>query len=241
MARLFRPDQLLSRFGYCPRREAPAWLQAGRVTIDGVPLVSSDQRIDAAAVRVDGKPVEFPAGLLVAFHKPAGCVCSHDPAEGPLIYDLLPASWMRRRPVPVTVGRLDKDTSGLILISDDGEFVHRWTSPRHDVVKTYEVTVDRDLPDNLAAIFESGTLLLRGESRPCRPAELEATGPRTARLHLREGKYHQVRRMFASQGCTVITLHRIRVGSVELGDLAPGEWREERGFSIRPANPADTG
>jgi 16S rRNA pseudouridine516 synthase len=94
-------------------------------------------------------------------------------------------------------------------------------------VKTYEVTVDREFPENLAAVFASGTLRLHGESKPCRPAELEITGPRTARLHLREGKYHQVRRMFASQGCTVVTLHRTRVGNVELGELAPGEWRVE--------------
>lgn len=223
---MLRSDQLLSRFGYCSRREAQGWVKAGRLTLpDATVIARPEQRIDPATVLVDGRPVEFPGGLLVAFHKPVGCVCSHNPAEGPLIYDLLPASWMRRQPAPVTVGRLDKETSGLILITDDGALVHRWTSPKHEVVKTYEVVVDRDLPDNLAVAFASGTLQLHGEPRPCLPAQLEVTGPRSARLHLLEGKYHQVRRMFASQGCAVTALHRTRVGSVELDGLAPGEWR----------------
>ena len=221
-----RLDQLLSRFGYCSRREAQAWAKAGRVTLDGVAMTKPEQRLDPAAVLVDGKPLEFPSGLLVAFHKPAGCTCSHNPAEGPLIYELLPPAWMRRQPAPVTVGRLDKETSGLILLTDDGDLVHRLTSPKHEVIKTYEVTVDRDLPDGLAPVFAAGTLLLRGESKPCLPAELEITGPRTARLSIREGKFHQVRRMFASQGCTVTGLHRTRIGAMELGSLAPNAWRE---------------
>ncbi len=216
---------MLSRFGYCSRREAQAWIRDGFVTQDGVALTRADQRADPAAVLVRGKPIEFPEGLVVAFHKPLGVICSHNPAEGSLIYDLLPPSWMRRQPPPATAGRLDKETSGLILISDDGALIHRWTSPRHETLKTYEVTVDRDLPAGLAQVFASGTLQLHSEPKPCLPAELEVTGPRTARLHLREGKYHQVRRMFASQGCTVTVLHRTRVGPVLLGDLPPGGWR----------------
>lgn len=225
MPALLRLDQLLSRFGFCSRRESQAWIGNGLVTLNGVPLTRPEQRVDPAAVLVKGKPVDFPRGLYVAFHKPVGCVCSHNPAEGPLIYDLLPPAWMRRQPPPVTAGRLDKETSGLILLSDDGAFIHHWTSPKHDILKTYEVTVDRDLPSCLTAIFASGTLQLRDEPKPCLPAELEITGARTARLHLREGKYHQVRRMFASQGCVVTALHRTRIGPVELGDLAPGAWR----------------
>ena len=96
------------------------------------------------------------------------------------------------------------------------------------MVKIYEVTVDRELPDVIAACFAGGALLLHGETRPCLPANLEITGPRTARLHIREGKYHQVRRMFASQGCAVTALHRTTVGAVELGTLEPGAWRALR-------------
>ncbi len=222
---MLRLDQLLSRFGYCSRREAALWLKAGRLTLEGAVLSRTDQRADPEMVRVDGAPVEFPRGLLVAFHKPVGSACSHNPGEAPLLYDLLPPRWLRRQPPPQTVGRLDRDTSGLILLTDDGALLHRLTSPRHDVVKTYEVTVDTDIPGGLAALFAAGTLTLRGEEKPCLPAELEMLTPRTARLHVREGKYHQVRRMFASQGCTVTALHRTRFGRVELGDLSAGEWR----------------
>jgi len=222
---MLRLDQLLSRYGYCSRREAAGWLKAGRVTLGGAVLTKTEQRAAPAAVLVDGAPVEFPRGLLVAFHKPAGVACSHHAAESPLIYDLLPPRWLSRQPPPQTVGRLDRDTSGLILFTDDGALLHRLTSPRHDVVKVYEVTVDADIPAGLAALFAAGTLTLSGEEKPCLPAEMEVLTPRTARLHIREGKYHQVRRMFASQGCTVTALHRTRVGSVELGDLAPGAWR----------------
>lgn len=224
-AAMLRIDQLLSRFGYCSRREALSWVRSGRVTMDGVPLQRTEQRVPASAVLVDGRPVEFPDRLLVAFHKPSGCACSHNPGEAPLIYDLLPPAWMRRQPPPVTVGRLDRETTGLILITDDGDFVHCWTSPRHEVMKTYEVTVDRDLPAGLADRFASGTLQLPGEPRPCLPAELELLSSRTARLHLREGKYHQVRRMFGVQGCQVIGLHRTRVGAITLADLPAGQWR----------------
>ena len=227
---MLRLDQLLSHFGYCSRREAGAWLKAGRVTCAGAALRQPEQRVKVEDVLVDGAPVEFPHGMLLAFHKPVGCACSHDAAEAPLIYDLLPPRWLRRQPPPQTVGRLDRETSGLILFTDNGALLHRLTSPRHEVVKTYEATLDAELPPGLAELFASGTLLLRGEDKPCLPAELEVLTPRTARLSIREGKYHQVRRMFASQGCTVTALHRTSVAGLQLGDLAAGEWRVvERG------------
>ena len=223
-----RTDQMLSRYGYCSRREAVSWVKAGRVIAGGEMVKRPEQKVRPEEVMVDGEPVPFPGGLLVAFHKPTGVTCSRDPAEGPLLYDLLPAAWMRRQPAPVSVGRLDKETSGLILITDDGALVHRWTSPRHETEKVYEVTVEADLPAGLAELFASGTLVLRGEDKPCRPAVLEVLGPRRARLRLTEGRYHQVRRMFASQGCPVSALHRTAIGSLSLDrlGLAVGEWRE---------------
>ena len=221
-----RLDTLLSQFGYCSRREAPAWTKAGRLTRSGQALLRPDQRAAPEEVLVDGSPVEFPRGLLVLFHKPLGYACSRDPAESPLIYDLLPPRWSRRLPCPFSIGRLDRDTSGLLLITDDGPLCHRLTSPRHEVEKTYEVAVAAPFPPGLAACFASGTLLLRGEAKPCLPARLEITGERSARLFLREGKYHQVRRMFASQGCPVTTLHRQAFGALTLGELPPGAWRQ---------------
>ena len=220
-----RLDQLLSRFGYCSRREASAWAQAGRVTLDGTPLPRPDQRIDPSRVLVDGQPVEFPAGLLVMLHKPVGYACSHDPAESPLIYDLLPPQWLRRNPSPISIGRLDRETSGLILITDDGALSHRLTSPKHEVEKCYGVTVASPFPGGLGELFASGSLILKGEAKPCRPARLEVTGPHTASLWIHEGKYHQVRRMFASQGCPVTALHRRAIGALSLADLPEGQWR----------------
>jgi 16S rRNA pseudouridine516 synthase len=220
-----RLDALLSRFGYCSRSEARAWLKAGRVTKAGAPLRSPSDKAAPSAVLVDGAPLEYPHGLLALLHKPAGLVCSHDSAEGPSIYDLLPARWLRRNPPVTTVGRLDKDTTGVLLITDDGALVHRWTSPRHHVPKLYEVTVSADFPPGLPELFAAGTLVLDGESEPCRPARLEVLSAREATLELIEGRYHQVKRMFASQGCLVVRLHRARFGAFTVDDLRPGEWK----------------
>ena len=176
-------------------------------------------------VTVDGEPVEHPDGILALLHKPAGYVCSHETNEGPTIYDLLPPRWLQRNPTVTTIGRLDKDATGVLLITDDGERVHRWTSPKHKVSKIYEVTVDHDLPAGIVDLFASGTLMLEGEQKACLPSKLEVLGPREARLEIVEGRYHQVKRMFASQGCTVTRLHRSEFGTFTLGALAPGEWR----------------
>ncbi|MBI5775714.1 MAG: rRNA pseudouridine synthase [Verrucomicrobia bacterium] len=220
-----RLDHLLSHYGYCSRRESRDWLRAGRVTVNGAPAKSPSDKADPLAVLVDGAPVECPRGILALLHKPAGCVCSHDSREGPSVYDLLPAQWLRRNPPVTTVGRLDKDTTGVLLITDLGALVQRWTSPKHKEPKIYEVTVDADLRPELIPLFAAGTLVLEDEDKPCLPAKLEILGPRTARLELVEGRYHQVKRMFASQGCTVTRLHRSRFGEFELGGLAPGQWR----------------
>jgi 16S rRNA pseudouridine516 synthase len=220
-----RLDQLLSRCGYCSRREARSWVRDGRVTLGGVSAESADQKVDPLAVCVDGEAIESPGGILALLHKPAGCVCSRDAGEGPTVYDLLPARWSRRNPAVTTVGRLDKDTTGALLITDLGPLVQRWTSPRHKVVKVYEVTVDHDLQPGLVGVFASGSLRLEGEDKTCLPARLELVAPVAARLELTEGKYHQVKRMFASQGYEVRRLHRSRFGPFELGDLPAGQWR----------------
>lgn len=220
-----RLDQLLSSLGYCSRREAEKVVKEGRICIAGVPATRADQRANPREVTLDGKPLEAPEGLLALLHKPTGYVCTHADGEGPTIYELLPAQWLSRNPPVTSVGRLDKDTSGVLLITDIGPLVQRYTSPRAEVDKVYEVTVDRDLDPRLIETFASGTVMLRGENKPCLPAKLEITGTRTASLTISEGRYHQVRRMFASQGWHVEALHRSRFGEHQLGDLAAGEWR----------------
>ena len=221
-----RLDQLLANLGYCSRREARDWVKSGAITVRGAEADDVGMRVNAGDVRVDGEPLDHPDGLLLLLHKPLGLVCSHDGREGPSVYSLLPERWRRRNPGVTSIGRLDKDTSGLLLLTDQAPLVHRLTSPKHKVPKVYRATVDRDLSTDLVALFASGTLLLEGEKVPCAPAKLQLVAPREAELTLTEGRFHQVRRMFAAGGATVLTLHRERFGPLELGDLAAGQWRE---------------
>jgi len=125
-----------------------------------------------------------------------------------------------------SIGRLDKETTGLLLLTDMSALVHRLTSPRHKVAKVYRAVLDRDIPQGTEDVFSSGALVLPGEVNACAPAPMRRIGPREAEIDLTEGRYHQVRRMFASQGCPVVELHRIRIGRLDLGGLAPGEWTE---------------
>ena len=221
-----RLDQLLANLGYCSRREARAWIQAGRVTVRGRVTDDFGAKADPADVRVDGEPPDHPAGLLLLVHKPVGLVCSHDEREGPNVYSLLPPRWRARNPAVTSIGRLDKDTSGLLLLTDQSELVHRLTSPKHKVPKVYRATLNADVPPALIPLLASGTLLLKDEQAPCEPAELKILSPREAELTLTEGRYHQVRRMFATRGVEVLALHRARFGPLELGDLPAGRWRE---------------
>ena len=220
-----RLDQILANYGYCSRSEAKGWVRKGRVTIAGEPATEAEKKFPPDLVLVDGEPIECPAGILALLHKPAGYVCTHDAGEGPTIYDLLPPRWTKRNPPVTTVGRLDKDTTGVLLVTDLGQLVQRWTSPKHKVSKVYDAMVNADLSPALVKLFAAGTLLLEGEDEPCLPAALEILSPREARLELTEGRYHQVKRMFASQGLEVLSLHRSRFGDIELGDLLPGHWR----------------
>jgi 16S rRNA pseudouridine516 synthase len=221
-----RIDQLLASLGYGTRSEVRLLIEAGRVTVSGVPATDPGRHAEAEEVAMDGKPLDHPGRLLIALNKPAGRVCSHDSAEGPSVYGLLPERWQRRNPPVTSVGRLDKETTGLLLLTDMSSLVHRLTSPRHKVAKVYRAIVDRDLPAGLEAVFSSGQLVLSGETHPCAPAALRPIGAREAEVDLTEGRYHQVRRMFASQGCSVLELQRVRIGSLELGGLAVGEWTE---------------
>lgn len=223
-----RTDALLSRFGYCSRREVAQWLKRGRVTRkNGEVIKSPNEKVEPEEVLVDGEPVEFPHGLYVALNKPLGCTCSHK-EEGELVYDLLPAQWLRRNPVVNTVGRLDKETSGLLLLTDDGAFEHAQTSPKRHVPKVYSFTTSAPVPAEAVEQFASGELLLQGECTPCLPAELVLTGACAGRLTLHEGRYHQVRRMLAAVGAPVESLERIEIGPLKLQELnlQPGEWVE---------------
>lgn len=202
----------LAGLGYGSRREMEVAIRRGRVT-------GWEPNI-----RFDGEPLDPAPGMVLMLNKPAGFTCSHAD-QGRLVYELLPPRFQKRDPKVSSVGRLDADTTGLILFTDDGALLHKLISPKSNLTKTYEATLARPLEGHEAALFASGSLVLRGEEKPCLPAVLEVTSERTARLTLTEGKYHQVRRMFAAAGNHVETLHRAAFGPLTLGDLAEGGWR----------------
>lgn len=220
-----RLDQIIASLGHGSRREVRELIRAGLVTVRGQVETDPGAKTEPPEVLVDGEPLEAPDGLLAVLHKPVGYVCTHADGEGPTIYELLPKQWSLRHPPVTSVGRLDKDTSGALLVTDQGALVQRWTSPKSVVEKVYEVEVDAPLDGRLVAVFASGELVLRSETTPCLPAKLEIVDALHARLTLTEGRYHQVRRMFASQGWNVVKLHRTRFADFTLEGLAPGAWR----------------
>ncbi len=224
-----RVDRLLANLGYGARSQAQQMLRAGRVVLDGAVLADISARIAITPdlperMSVNGEKLDPPPGLVLMLNKPCGVTCSHKEA-GPMVYDLLPPRYRLRAPPLSTVGRLDKDTSGLLLITDDGPLLHKIISPKSHVAKRYLATLDSPLRGNEAEIFGSGTLMLEGEEKPLLPATLEVVSPTSAYIIMTEGRYHQVRRMFAAVGNHVLALHRDRVGGLALpGDLAPGKF-----------------
>lgn len=216
--------RLIANLGYGSRKEVTAMFRDGRVTDAAGEVLYADDRVAHDTIRIDGEPLDPPAGLTLMLHKPTGYTCStKDP--GQIVYDLLPPRFRLRSPMLSTVGRLDRETSGLLLMTDDGSLLHRIVSPKAALAKIYEATLAQDLRGDEATIFASGTLMLESETTPLAPAPMETLGPREARLELTEGRYHQVRRMFAAVGNHVNTLHRARIGGLSLGDLPSGEWR----------------
>jgi len=216
--------QYLSHLGYGSRREVQALFAEQRVTTaDGRPL-DPLASFYHEAVRIDGECLDIAPGQVIMLHKPVAYVCSTQDA-GRLIYDLLPPRFRHRSPLISPIGRLDRDTSGLLLLTDDGQLNHRITSPRRHLPKIYEVGLAADLRGDEGGRFASGSLLLETETTPLAAAALEVMGPRMARLTLTEGRYHQVRRMFAAVGNHVETLHRVAIGGLVLDPLASAQWR----------------
>jgi 16S rRNA pseudouridine516 synthase len=225
-----RLDRLLANMGYGSRREVQQMAQAGLLMLDGKIVEDTDQRVAvtpdlSARMTVDDEPLDPPPGLTLMLHKPLGVTCSHK-ESGPLVYSLLPDRWRRRDPALSTIGRLDKDTSGLLLLTDDGALLHRIISPRNHVPKRYHVILDRPLRGDEAGQLAAGTLMLESDDKPLEPVVMETLSPTSAYVTLTEGRYHQARRMFAALGNHVVTLHRDRVGNLALpDDLAPGHYR----------------
>lgn len=215
----------ISNLGYGSRKEVERMIRQGAVTDDqGVVLKEGDRR-PHESIRVHGEELDPPFPLTLMLHKPDGYTCSMDD-PGAIIYDLLPERFAHRKPQLNPIGRLDKDTTGLLLLTDDGKLLHKVIHPKSGCRKIYHASLDRPLQGHEAGLFASGTLLLNGETKPLLPATLEVLGPKEALISLHEGRYHQVRRMFAAAGNHVSTLKRISIGGLKLPEeLAEGEWK----------------
>lgn len=231
MARIqtMRVDRMLSSMGYGSRSEVTRMGKAGIIILDAAEIADAARRIAVtpdlpARMKIDGEALDPLTGVVILLNKPLGMTCSHKDS-GVLIYTVLPDRWRRRTPVIATVGRLDKQTSGLILLTDDGDLLHSIISPRSRVRKTYRATLARPLAGNETELFASGDLMLDGDAKPLAPAELSVVSETEAIISVTEGRYHQVRRMFAAAGNHVTELHRERLGGLSIPDgMASGQW-----------------
>ena len=162
--------------------------------------------------------------FTIMLNKPSGYTCSHkDPDK--IVYDLLPERFQNRKPKFSMVGRLDKYTTGQLLLTDDGDLLHRITHPKKHAAKYYRVTLRDDLRGDEAKLFGSGAFMMKGEEKPLKPAEWKPEGAREGIMVLHEGRNRQIRRMFEQLGNEVVTLHRFQTGGLVLGDLEEGTWR----------------
>ena len=220
-----RLDKLLAATGRWSRREAKALVREGRVLVDGVPALRAEDKVDPdrSTVLVDGGDIGYARHVYVMLHKPAGVLSATEDPRQETVLDLLPPELKKRGLFPV--GRLDKDTEGLLLLTDDGDLAHRLLSPKKHVDKVYQARLDRPLGEADRDAFARGILLEDGYR--CMAAELELLGDGTeVRIVLREGKFHQVKRMTAARGSQVLSLKRLRMGPLALDEaLAPGQWR----------------
>lgn len=218
-----RLDKFLSESTDLSRSDARKVLRSGEITVNGVTISKASHVIeDGDQVEWEGEPLSLIGLRYIMLNKPAGYECSIKNSVYPSVMELID---IEKRERLHTVGRLDVDTTGLILITDDGQWTHRIISPKHQCDKVYVATLAEALPDDAEAIFKAG-VLLKGEDKPTLPAVLERIDERTARLTIQEGRYHQVKRMFASLGNLVLSLHRERIGPIALDDsLELGESR----------------
>jgi 16S rRNA pseudouridine516 synthase len=219
-----RLAQILFSQGFGTRRECAGLIYSEQVQVDGrvVDDPQADFPTEGLSFSVRGEPWRFFDKALVLLHKPAGYECSMKPKHHPSVLSLLPTALRTRGVQPV--GRLDEDTTGFLLLTDDGTLLHKLTSPKHHVPKVYEVALKHPVDATQVQRLLDG-VVLDDDPAPVRAAACEATGERSLRLTLTEGKYHQVKRMCAAVSNRVEGLHRSAMGTLTLDDLAPGKWR----------------
>lgn len=219
-----RLDKLLSNLGYGSRKEVTHWAKAGRITdARGVALARAADKVDPEEVRLDGQALD-PLSLVLLMHKPAGYTCSHRDRP-PLVFELLPPRYGQRDPALSCVGRLDKDTTGALLLTDQGQLLHRLTSPSWKLPKVYVVDAEDEVTEAQVARLAEGGWCLPDDDKPLAPAVCRRTGERSLELEMTEGRYHQVKRMMEAVGNPLIRLHRRSFAGLELEGLTPGQFR----------------
>ena len=218
-----RIDAHLSSLGYCTRSEAKKFLRIFELTVNDKRVFDTSIKAYHNDIKVNNEVLD-PEIITILLNKPSGFICSHNDA-GSLTYALIPSRWNRRNPKISTIGRLDVDTTGAIILTDDGALNHKLSSPKSDVSKIYEATLAVPLNGDEKEIFASGELMLNGEKKPLLPAVLEVISETHVRLEICEGKYHQVKRMFAAVGNRVLSLHRVSFGGFMVDDLKEGEYK----------------
>lgn len=223
-----RLDRFFTSQSLASRREVAKLIKSGRITINGLPAKAPDIPIDPKCdiVSLDGSEIVYKPYLYLMLNKPKGVVSATEDKQHRTVLDLVPPELYRKGLFPA--GRLDRDTEGFVLLTDDGDFAHRILSPKKHVPKTYQAVLDRPVDDSDVAAFANGIVLADGTV--CMPAGLRALedcGGPAAEIILREGKYHQVKRMFEARGKRVLALKRIKIGGLSLDrNLAPGQCRE---------------
>lgn len=225
-----RLDKLLSSLGYGSRKSISGMAKKGIIVLDHSRIHDSSHKVNITSdvrdrLYIKGEKLDPMPGMVLMMNKPLGVTCSHKEV-GKLVYDFLPDRWRHRIPALSTIGRLDKETSGLLLITDDGELLHTIINPKNHVKKVYLVDVADPLTKNAVDTFASGALMLRGDIKPLASAELKIIDPKRALITITEGRYHQVRRMFAAIGNRVVRLHRTQIGALKLPDtLEQSSWK----------------
>lgn len=233
---LVRLDKILTDTGICSRSQAREIIRRGRAAVNGIPCADPAEKFDPEAVSftVDGEPVDGPGHIYIMLNKPAGVLTATRDPRKPTVVDAMPEEWKRRGLFPV--GRLDKDTTGLLLLTDDGVFAHKVISPKSHVSKLYEAVVDGTPCEADFAAFRGGIVLRDGTQ--CLPAELTDLGGGRVQVEVFEGKYHQVKRMLGSRQMHVLHLKRLRIGGLRLdSSLAEGEYRRLTPEEIQKIRP----
>lgn len=222
---LMRLDRLLSECTALSRSQLRQIIKNGSVSVDGIVITSPEHKVcsDTARVELDGKTVSYEKFCYYMLNKPAGILSATDDKKHKTVIDLFPAELKKKNLFPV--GRLDKDTTGLLIITNDGDFAHRVISPRSEIVKTYHAVTETPVNDADIEAFRQGIVLADGTK--CLPAGLEKLPDGSCLVRVMEGKYHQVKRMLASRGKPVTALMRLSIGGLELDKgLLPGQFRQ---------------